>query len=103
MGNIAHPTCALGTRFVVEIRHQNPVGSAIGVFVLFVLHRPNKERQTYAAKDQGNRDQDGQDFHGAYFKRSALSDTVIEDRLIAKAAARGVAKPISAKGTATTL
>lgn len=38
-----------------------------------------------------------------YFSRSALSDTVIEDVDIAAAAARGVAIPTSASGTATTL
>jgi hypothetical protein len=39
----------------------------------------------------------------AYFNLSAFSDTVIDDSDIAKAAASGVADPISARGTATTL
>jgi hypothetical protein len=56
-----------------------------------------------AAKQEGNRDQVGQDFHGTYFSRRAFKDTVIDDRLIAKAAAKGVARPTSANGTAMTL
>jgi len=38
-----------------------------------------------------------------YFNRMAFSDTVIDDRDIAKAAASGVASPASASGTAITL
>ena len=39
----------------------------------------------------------------AYFNLSAFRDTVIDDNDMAKAAASGVADPIRAKGTATTL
>jgi hypothetical protein len=38
-----------------------------------------------------------------YFSLMALIDTVIDDKDIAKAAAKGVASPTSAKGTAITL
>ena len=38
-----------------------------------------------------------------YFSRMAFSDTVIDDNDIARAAAKGVANPTSANGTAITL
>lgn len=53
------------------------------------------------AQKERDRDQDGQDFHARSLM--ALRETVIEESDIASAAARGVAAPTSAKGTATTL
>ena len=50
---------------------------------------------------QRYRNQNRQDFH--YFSLSAFSDTVIDDKDIAKAAASGVADPTKANGTAITL
>lgn len=51
------------------------------------------------SSETGNEDR--QDLH--YFSRIALSETVIEDSDMARVAASGVAWPIRASGTATTL
>jgi hypothetical protein len=42
-------------------------------------------------------------FIGAYLRRRAFSDTVMEDADMAKAAISGVANPATASGTATML
>ena len=80
---------------------------AFGVIELFRLHRPEEGHQTHAAQKQRHRDQECKNLHlrqpPDHFKRMAFRDTVIDDSDIASAAARGVAIPTSAKGTATTL
>lgn len=75
---------------------------ALRVVVLPRPKRPEKRHKANPAQKQRRRNEDGQDFHG-YFNRRALSETVIEESDIASAAARGVAAPTSASGTATTL
>lgn len=72
------------------------------VIILPRPQRPEEGQQPDTPQKQRGRDQDRQDFH-RYFNRKALSETVIDDNDIASAAARGVAAPTSAKGTAITL
>lgn len=93
---------------IVIILAQNPFGIAFGILKLPPLQRPEKGGKANTPEDQRNRDQIGEHFHGyfnlyGYFNRSEFSETVIELRDIAKAAASGVARPTSARGTATML
>lgn len=89
---------------IIKVRPQNPRRIAIGIIELMGPHRPKEERQSQPTQKQRDRDQKHQNIHIApYFSRSAFSVTVIDDSDIAKAAASGVAIPISAKGTAITL
>lgn len=93
---------ASGFGAVVPILHQDTVGIAFGIVELPRFHRPDEGDKADPPKKEGYRDQDAEDFHD-YFNLSALSDTVIDDKDMAKAAARGVARPTKAIGTATTL
>ncbi len=87
---------------IVPVLCQDTVGVTFGVIKLPRLHRPDEGGKADAPKEKRNRDKDAKDFHG-HFNRRAFSETVMEDRDMAKAAARGVAIPTSARGTATTL
>lgn len=91
-----------GFGVVFPILRKYAVGVALGIVKLPRAHCPEKRQQTDETQQQRNRDQDGQDIHG-YFRRRALSETVIDDSDIAAAAASGVAIPIRASGTAITL
>lgn len=91
-----------GSRVIVPILGQDPTGVTRRVFELPGSDCPKERRQTEPTQDQGRRDQDGQNLHD-YFSLNAFRETVIDDSDIARAAAKGVAEPIRAKGTATTL
>ena len=59
-----------------------------------------KAPQAQQAKDQRDRDQNGQNFHEClYFSRSAFNVTVMDDTDMIAAAISGVARPKSAIGT----
>ena len=90
---------------IVPVIAKDAMRVAVRVIILPVPERPEKGNEPESAEKQRNRDQDDQHFHGPgpYFSRSALSDTVIEDVDIARAAIKGVAKPRRATGTATAL
>ena len=76
-----------------------------GIVELVASKRPDEGDKADATQKQRNRDQIDERFHGTgpYRRRSALSETVIEEDDIAKAAISGVAKPRSATGTAIML
>jgi len=77
---------------------------AIGVVELALFQHPAKRHQAKEAKAKADRDQDTENVHkGPYFKRSALSDTVMELDDMAKAAISGEHSPATASGTASTL
>ena len=88
-------------RVLIPFTDQNPIGIARRIIKLPRLHGPDKGSKPDATQQQRYRYQDRQNLH--HFTRNALSDTVIEDKDIAAAAARGVAIPAKANGTATTL
>ena len=75
-----------------------------GVVILVISKRPDEGDKPDPTKKKRDRDQVDEHFHDcAYFSRSALSDTVMEEEDIARAAIRGVASPTSATGTAIRL
>ena len=61
------------------------------------------KREAQSAKDQRNRYKIGEDIHFSLPRRSAFSDTVIDELDIASAAISGVARPAIANGTAMIL
>lgn len=75
---------------------------SLGVVVLPCSQCIDERREADATQQQRNRDEVGQHVHDQR-TRSALSETVIDDDDIAKAAMRGVARPATASGTATRL
>ena len=86
---------------IIPILGQYPAGIALRIIKLPRPHCPDKGGKSDAAQNQRHRYQNGQDLHQRNLK--AFSDTVIDDSDIARAAANGVAAPISASGTAMTL
>lgn len=80
---------------------QNPVGVAFRVGELAAPHRPEESAKAGETEEDGDGDQDDEDVHRAAL--AAFSDTVIEEADIARAAISGVAKPMSATGTAIRL
>lgn len=97
---------SLRFRPVIPVLGQDAVGVAFRVVELAGAHGPDEGGEADGSEEEGDGDQDDKDFHWRgrpYFSRMAFRETVIEDKDIAKAAARGVAEPISAKGTAMTL
>ena len=90
---------------IVPVVPQDAVTVALGIVELVASKRPDEGDKANAPQKQRNRNQIDERFHDAspYRSRSALSDTVIEDDDIAKAAINGVAKPRSATGTAIML
>lgn len=74
----------------------------LGVVVLPCAQGIDEPCKANATQQQRNRDEISQDIHDQR-TRSALSETVIDDDDIAKAAIRGVARPATASGTAITL
>ena len=87
---------------VVPIWGQDAAGVALRIVELVGPHGPKERRKPGTAKNQAGGNQDGKDLH-IYLSRRAFRVTVIDDSDIARAAASGVACPISASGTATTL
>jgi len=86
---------------IVPFLGQDAVGVTLRIVKLPRPHRPEERRQTDTAQNQRYWNEDRQNFH--YFNRMAFSDTVIDDKDMASAAASGVASPNSASGTAMTL
>ena len=79
------------------------MGIALGVVELTAAQEPPKSPQPNRAQKERHGDQKAKNFHGTYRTLNALSDTVIEEVDIARAAIRGVASPAIAKGTAMML
>ena len=87
---------------VIPIRGQDAVGIALRIIELAVPHGPDEGDKANSPQKQRNRYENAEDRHD-YFSLRALSETVIEDKDIANAAARGVARPTKAIGTAMIL
>ncbi len=88
---------------VVEVCPQDALRIPVRVVVLSVSHGPEKRGEPHSAKEQRDRDQKGEDFHRDYRRRRALSETIIDEVDIAIAAESGLARPMSASGTAMVL
>lgn len=92
---------------VVPVFEKNPACIALRVVKLLCPHRPEEGGKANPAQEQRHGDEDGEDLHllqpPNHFSLMALRETVIDDSDIARAAAKGVAWPIRARGTATTL
>ena len=88
---------------IVVFAGEDPVGVAIRIVVLARADRPEKPGQPQPAQKDGNGDQVNEYVHDFPLSRKAFSDTVIELKDMAKAAARGVANPARAIGIAIML
>ena len=93
----------LGSRlwFVVVVGPQNPVSVAFGIVKLASPQGPEECQQTKCSQSKRHRNEENQHLHQRNL--IAFSVTRIEDVDMAKAAARGVANPASANGTAIVL
>ena len=88
---------------IVVIPAQDAVRIALRIVVLVAVQRPEEGAKPDPPEHQRNRNQIGKDSHDLYRSLNALSDTVIDDADIAKAAMSGVASPRTASGIATAL
>ena len=87
--------------FVVE---QDAVGGAFQIVVLAGAERPQKHRQTAAAKDQARAEQIQDDINvDLPCRRKLFANTSSDELDIAAAASHGVTKPAAASGTIKTL
>lgn len=99
------PSCLRATTSLWLIAiYQDAFGRAVQIIKLSASKRPDKRRQPAQAKQQRDRDKEGNAAHRAHlFNRSALATTMIEDVDMEIAAISGVTIPASASGTARIL
>ncbi len=89
---------------IVPVLLEDALTVAGGVIILMIAQRPYEGDKPDATQQERNRDQVDEHFHGwTYLSLSALSETVMDEDDMARAAMRGVASPSSATGTAITL
>lgn len=97
---------SIGARSVVPTVIQDSFGIPFGIVELMRPQGPDEGRQARRAQAQRNWDKHEQNLHEASSQsrnRRAFSVTETELSDMAKAAIRGVTKPATASGTATTL
>jgi hypothetical protein len=88
---------------VLVIVAEDTVGVALGVVELPALEQPEERAQPQRPRNRLTGIRIPRTSMRAHFNRNALSETVMEDIDIAKAAISGVARPAMASGTARTL
>ena len=86
---------------VVEIRAQDPVAIPFRIVKLTGLKSPKESDEAQKTKPQRHRYQNDKHFHQRNL--NAFKVTIMEEPDIANAAAKGVANPARARGTAITL
>ena len=91
---------------MILVIDKNTVCRTVEIFELTVAHGPEEQDQPGTAQKQRDRDEEDQHVQGAFLMRASRREfptTTNELSDMAMAAIRGVTRPASASGTATTL